>query len=274
MIHYKSLAEIELIRESALLVSRTLGLMASEIREGISTLELDRLAEMFIRDNGGEPSFKGYNGFPNSLCMSVNEAVVHGIPNKHRLKPGDLISIDCGVKMNGFHGDHAYTFILGDTDRKTKKLVQVTHDCLYKGIEQAKEGNKIGSIGQAVQKHAELNGFGVVRELVGHGLGRDLHEEPQVPNFGRRRQGAKIKDGMVLAIEPMINMGKKDVYSLNDGWTVVTADGKPSAHFEHDVAIINGEPEILSTFSFVEEAIKKNPYLLPLNVVSEKIISS
>ena len=150
----------------------------------------------------------------------------------------------------------------------------MTYECLYKGIEQAREGNKIGSIGQAVQKHAELNGFGVVRELVGHGLGRDLHEDPQVPNFGRRRQGAKIKEGMVLAIEPMINMGKKDVYSLNDGWTVVTSDGKPSAHFEHDVAIINGEPEILSTFSYVEEAIQKNPYLFPLNGVSEKIISS
>ncbi|MEM9935736.1 MAG: type I methionyl aminopeptidase [Bacteroidota bacterium] len=272
MIHYKNLEEIELIRKSALMVSKTLGLMASEIREGISTLELDRIAEIFIRDHGGEPSFKGYNGFPNSLCMSVNDAVVHGIPNHHRLKVGDILSIDCGVKMNGFHGDHAYTFIIGDTDRKTKKLVQVTYESLYKGIEQAREGNRIGAISQAIQKYAELHGFGVVRELVGHGLGKDLHEDPQVPNFGRRRKGARIKEGMVLAIEPMINQGKKDVYSLNDGWTVVTSDGKPSAHFEHDVAIVNGQAEILSTFSYVEDAIENNPYLLSLNRVPQQVV--
>lgn len=242
--------------------------MAEEIREGISTIELDRLAETFIRDHGGEPAFKGYkpsvNGppkFPASLCISVNQVVVHGIPSKIRLKPGDIVTIDCGVRKNGFYGDHAYTFMLGNVDRKTRKLVQITYECLYRGIEQAKVGNRIGAISSAVQKHAELHGFSVVRDLVGHGFGRELHEEPQIPNFGKRKAGPKIENGMVLAIEPMINLGTKDIHSLADGWTIVTNDSKPSAHFEHDVAIINGKAEILSTFKYVEEAIGKNSHL-------------
>lgn len=261
VIQYKTAEEIELIRESSLLVSRTLGLIAAEIKAGISTIELDRLAENYIRDHGGVPSFKGYDGFPNSLCISVNEAVVHGIPGRHKLKEGDIVSIDCGVKKNGFHGDHAYTFMIGDVDRKTRKLVQVTYECLLLGIKEAKVGNRIGAISFAVQKHAELNGFSVVRELVGHGLGADLHEEPQIPNFGKKRSGAVIKNGMVLAIEPMINLGVKEVYTLEDKWTFVTTDKKPSAHFEHDVAVVNGKPEILSTFDYVLEAVEKNDYL-------------
>ncbi|MEN7546427.1 type I methionyl aminopeptidase [Rapidithrix thailandica] len=255
MTYYKTRDEIEIMRESVLIVSKTLGLMAQEIKPGISTLELDKIAEEFIRDHGGEPGFKGYGGFPNTLCTSVNEQVVHGIPNDIPLKDGDIVSIDCGVKKNDFYGDHAYTFMIGEVDPETQRLVEVTKQCLDLGIEQVKLGNHIGDISYAVQQHAQKHGFSVVRELVGHGVGRNLHEKPDVPNFGRRGNGPKIQNGLVLAIEPMINLGKRKVLQLRDGWTIVTVDKKPSAHFEHNVAIIDGKTEVLSTFEFVEEAL-------------------
>ncbi len=265
MIYLKTREEIELIRESALMVSRTLGLVAAEIKPGVTPLRLDKLAEIFIRDNGGVPAFKGYPGakspFPATLCISVNEAVVHGIPTDKPLKEGDIISVDCGVKKNGFFGDHAYTFGVGNIKPEVKKLLDVTKECLYKGIEQMVSGNRVGDISYAIQQHAESHGYGVVRELVGHGLGKNMHEEPEVPNYGSRGNGPKLKEGIVLAIEPMINMGKKNIKQLNDGWTILTADGLPSAHFEHDVAIVDGKPEILSTFAFVEEELKKQGVL-------------
>lgn len=256
MIYIKTREEIELMRESALMVSRTLGIVAKEVRPGVTPKFLDKIAEEFIRDNGGVPAFKGYRGFPATLCISINEAVVHGIPYDKALNEGDIISVDCGVKKNGFYGDHAYSFAVGVVKPEIQKLLDVTKESLYKGIEQCVAGNRIGDISYAIQQHAEKHGYGVVRELVGHGLGKSLHEDPEVPNYGKRGDGPKIKDGMVFAIEPMINLGKKNVKQLNDGWTIVTADGLPSAHFEHDVAIIDGKPEILSTFAFVEEALK------------------
>jgi len=251
----KSLEEIELMRLSALVVSRTLGEVAKLIRPGVTPLELDKTAEECIRDMGAEPGFLGMYDFPNTLCTSVNEQVVHGIPSKRPLEEGDVISVDCGALMNGFYGDHAYTFAVGEISKSTERLLKVTKECLYLGIEQARHGHRIGDIGYAVQRHAEDHGFGVVRELVGHGLGRDLHEEPQVPNYGRRGRGKKLINGMVLAIEPMINQGVKEVDQLRDGWTIVTRDRLPSAHFEHDVAIWNDEPMILSTFDYVYEAL-------------------
>lgn len=257
MIYIKTREEIELMRESALIVSRSLGIIAKEVRPGVTPKFLDKIAEEYIRDNGGVPAFKGYRGFPATLCISINEAVVHGIPTDNPLKEGDIISVDCGVKKNGFYGDHAYSFAVGVVKPELEKLLQITKECLYKGIEQCIAGNRIGDISYAIQQHAEKHGYGVVRELVGHGLGKSLHEDPEVPNYGKRGDGPKLKDGMVLAIEPMINLGKKNVKQLNDGWTIVTADGLPSAHFEHDVAIIDGKPEILSTFAFVEEALKQ-----------------
>lgn len=256
MIYIKTREEIELMRESALTVSRTLGIVAKEVRPGVTPKFLDKIAEEYIRDNGGVPAFKGYRGFPATLCISINEAVVHGIPHDKPLNEGDIISVDCGVKKNGFYGDHAYSFAVGVVKPEIRKLLDVTKECLYKGIEQCVAGNRIGDISYAIQQHAEKHGYGVVRELVGHGLGKSLHEDPEVPNYGKRGDGPKLKDGMVFAIEPMINLGKKNVKQLNDGWTIVTADGLPSAHFEHDVAIIDGKPEILSTFAFVEEALK------------------
>lgn len=256
MIYYKTREEIELMRESALLVSKTLGLVASEIKPGVTPIYLDRLAEEFIRDNGGVPAFLGLYDFPNTLCMSLNEQVVHGIPRNVALEDGDVMSVDCGVLMNDFYGDHAYTFEIGEVDPQVKKLLKVTKECLDLGIEQVKKGNRIGDIGYAIQQHAETNGYGVVRELVGHGLGRKLHESPEVPNFGKRGRGSKIKDGLVIAIEPMINLGTKDVKQLSDGWTIITADKRPSAHFEHDVAFIDGKAEVLSTFKYVEEALR------------------
>lgn len=258
MIYIKTREEIELMREAALTVSRALGIVAKEVKPGVTPKYLDKLAEDYIRDSGGVPAFKGYRGFPATLCISVNEAVVHGIPNDKPLKEGDIISVDCGVKKNGFYGDHAYSFAVGEIRPELQKLLQVTKECLYKGIEQCVAGNRIGDISFTIQQHAEKNGYGVVRELVGHGLGKSLHEDPEVPNYGKRGDGPKLKDGMVLAIEPMINLGKKNIRQLNDGWTIITADGLPSAHFEHDVAIIDGKPEILSTFAFVEEALKLN----------------
>jgi methionyl aminopeptidase len=253
MIKYKTFEEIELIRDSALIVSKTLALVGKHIKPGVTTLELDKLAEEFIRDHGGEPGFLGYQGFPNSLCTSINEQVVHGIPNNKPLKEGDVVSIDCGVKKNGYYGDHAYTFTVGEVNKRTQKLIDVTKECLYLGIDQAVAGKRIGDISAAVQQHAEKHGFGVVRELVGHGIGQNMHEDPQVPNFGKKGEGPIIKEGMVLAIEPMINMGKARIKQLSDGWTVITQDKKPSAHFEHDIAVRNGKPEILSTFDFIEK---------------------
>ncbi len=260
MITYYSKTDIEKIRKSALLVSKTLGLLAEKIEPGITTFELDRMAEEYIRDNGGKPAFKGYGGktpFPNTLCMSRNEEVVHGIPSKKPLENGEIVSVDCGVKLNGFFGDHAYTFIVGETNLQILRLLKVTKECLDIGISFAKDKNKIGDIAHHIQEHAESNGFGVVRELVGHGVGKRLHEEPQVPNYGKKGKGTRLKNGMVLAIEPMINMGTKNIIQLADGWTIITADKKPSAHFEHDVAIVNGNPEVLSTFDYVEEALRK-----------------
>lgn len=256
MIYIKTREEIELMREAALSVSRTLGILAKEIKPGVTSLYLDKLAEEYIRDNGGEPAFKGLYGFPNTLCMSLNEAVVHGIPNDKPFKDGDIISVDCGVKKNGFYGDHAYTFAVGEVKPEVQKLLDVTKECLYLGIEQFKNGNRIGDISYAIQAHAEKNGYGVVRELVGHGLGKKMHEDPEVPNYGKRGDGPKLRDGMVIAIEPMINMGKKNIKQLPDGWTILTADGLPSAHFEHDVALVDGKPDILSTYDYIEEALK------------------
>ena len=255
MIYYKTREEIELIRISSLLVGKTLAEVAKIIEPGVTTLQLDKIAEEFIRDNGATPSFKGYGGFPNSLCTSVNEAVVHGIPNNVPLQEGDIVSVDCGVYKNEFHGDSAYTFEVGEVKPEIKKLLQVTKECLEKALDVSVSGNRIGDIGYAVQQHAENNSYGVVRDLVGHGLGRSLHEKPEVPNYGKRGRGYKMKEGLVLAIEPMINMGVKDVVQLKDGWTIVTKDGKPSAHFEHDVAIMKGEVEVLSTFEFIEEVL-------------------
>lgn len=261
MIYLKNREEIELMRESALMVSRTLGLIAREIKPGVAPIYLDKMAEEFIRDNGGVPAFKGYKGgrgvpdFPATLCISINEAVVHGIPGKEPLQEGDIISVDCGVKKNGFYGDHAYTFGVGEISKEAQKLIDVTKESLYAGISQMVSGNRVGDISYAIQQHAEKHGYGVVRELVGHGLGRSMHEEPEVPNYGKRGDGPKLKEGMVLAIEPMINMGTKNVKQLRDGWTIVTADGRPSAHFEHDVAIVNGKAEILSSYAWIEEAL-------------------
>jgi methionyl aminopeptidase len=253
---YKTDEEIELIKESSLLVGKTLAEVAKIIKPGVTTLELDKIAEEFIRDNNGIPGFKGLYDFPNTLCTSLNNAVVHGIPNKKPLVNGDIISVDCGVLMNGFYGDVAYTFGVGEISVELQKLLKVTQECLQKAIEAAVAGNRLGDIGFAVQNHAEENGYGVVRELVGHGLGRELHEEPQVPNYGKRGSGMQLKEGMVIAIEPMINMGKRNVKQDDDGWTIVTTDGLPSAHFEHDVAIRKGKAEVLSTHEFVEEVLK------------------
>ncbi len=255
MIILKSKEEIELMRLSAQVVSKTLGLMAQLIKPGVTPQELDKKAEEFLRDLGAEPGFKGYQGYPYTLCTSVNEQVVHGMPTNRPLEDGDIISVDCGSVMNGFYGDHAYTFCVGEVSPEVKQLVDVTKESLYLGIEQTREGNRVGDIGFAIQSYAESFGYGVVRELVGHGLGKSMHEKPEVPNFGKRGRGPVMKNGLVIAIEPMINLGTKNVSQLRDGWTIVTGDGKPSAHFEHDVAIVDGKPEILSTFRFVEEAL-------------------
>ena len=251
----KTEEEIELIRESALIVSKTLGILASEIRPGISTLRLDEIAETHIRDLGAEPGFLGLYEFPNTLCMSPNAQVVHGIPNNEPLKEGDIISIDCGAIKNGFYGDHAYTFAVGEIDPKIEKLLKVSKASLFEGIKNFKKGNRVGDIGYAIQNYCEKEGFGVVRELVGHGLGKTMHEGPEIPNYGRRGRGKKLLDGMVLAIEPMINLGTHKINQLDDGWTILTADGKVSAHFEHNVALINGKPELLSTFDYIYKAL-------------------
>lgn len=255
MIQLKTIEELRLMRESAQLVSKTLGMLAKEIKPGVTTLYLDKLAHDYIKDHGGYPAFLGMYGFPNSLCISPNEEVVHGIPKDIPLKDGDVLSVDCGVYMNDFYGDHAYSFEVGEVASETKKLLKVTKESLYKGIEQCMRGKRVGDISHAIQSHCEKEGYGVVRELVGHGLGRTMHEDPQVPNYGRKGSGKVLKDGIVLAIEPMINMGTEKVKFHSDGWTVTTLDKKPSAHFEHDVAIINGKPVLLSTFKYIYEAL-------------------
>ncbi len=255
MIFIKSKEEIELMRQSNLLVSRTHAMLAAEIGEGVSTLKLDKLAEEFIRDNGGIPGFLNYNGFPNTLCVSINDVVVHGIPKGNQLKSGDIVSIDCGAIVNGYHGDSCYTFEVGDVTEDVKALLVCTKESLYKGIEQAVVGNRLGDVGYAIQKHAELHGYSVVRELVGHGIGRNLHEEPEVPNYGRKGKGLKLTENMTIAIEPMINMGRKEIFQESDMWTIKTKDGKPSAHFEHTIAITKGEADILSDFSLIEEVL-------------------
>ena len=256
MIHYKSEEEIDLVRESSLLVAKTHAEIARLIKPGISTLALDLIAEEFIRDNGGVPAFKGYNGFPSTLCMSPNEQVVHGIPNNNFLSNNSILSVDCGVYMNGYYGDSAYTYAVGQVDNEVKNLLRVTKESLYKGIEKAIIGNRIGDISFAIQDHAEKYGYSIVRELVGHGLGKRLHEGPEVPNYGRRGSGIKIKKGLVIAIEPMINMGTRDILQHSDGWTITTLDSKPSAHFEHTIAVRNGKAEILSSFEEIEKEIE------------------
>ena len=255
MIHIKNAQEVEWIRVSADLVSKTLGMLAGEVKPGVTPLELDRLAEEFIRDHDAIPAFKGLYGFPNTLCTSINEQVVHGIPNNKPLEDGDIISIDCGTSVNGYCGDQAFTFAVGEISDELARLMKITRECLELGIEQAVAGNRVGDIGFVIQQHAESNGYGVVRELVGHGFGKNMHEEPEVPNYGKRGKGVKLKSGMTLALEPMITMGSRYIKQLKDGWTIVTSDNKPAAHYEHDILIQNGKPEILTTFKYVDEVL-------------------
>ena len=255
MIIPKTREEIELMREAALVVSKTLGMLASAVKPGVTTNALNNKAEEFIRDMGAVPGFLGLYDCPSTLLTSVNEAVVHGLPTDEPLKEGDIVAIDCGAVLHGFYGDHAYTFEVGEVSAEVKQLLEVTKESLYRGIRAFKKGNRVGDIGHAIQSYCESFGYGVVRELVGHGLGKKLHEDPEVPNYGRKGRGKKLIEGMTIAIEPMINMGTHKVKQLKDGWTIVTLDGKPSAHFEHDVAMVDGKPELLSTFAYVYEAL-------------------
>ena len=257
MIYFKTDEEIERIRESSLLVGKTLAEVARVIGPGVKTIDLDRLAEEFIRSHGAVPAFKGYNGFPYTLCISVNEQVVHGFPGERLLREGDIVSVDCGTLKNDFYGDSAYTFAIGEVEEEVKMLMKRTRESLYKGIEMAVEGKRVGDIGFAVQQYVERYGYSVVRDLVGHGVGRNLHEKPEVPNYGRRGTGAQLGNGMVIAIEPMINLGIKNVIQESDGWTIRTADRKPSAHFEHTVAIKTGKADVLSSFEMIEEELTK-----------------
>lgn len=250
-IQYKSAEELDLIRKSGDILGRVHGELSLLVNEGITTKKLDKIAYEFIKDNGAIPSFLNYRDFPASLCISVNDTVVHGIPSNYELKNGDIVSIDCGVLMNGFHADSAYTYKVGNISEEKKKLLQITKESLFEGIKQAKAGMRVGDISFAIQSYVEKDRYGVVRELVGHGVGKNLHEEPEVPNFGRRGKGHKLISGMVIAIEPMINLGTQDVYQLDDNWTIKTSDGKPSAHFEHTVAVLNGKAEILTTFDYI-----------------------
>ncbi len=260
MIQYKTSEEIEYIRESSLLVAKTHAEVARHIRPGICTLDLDKIAEAFIRDHGAVPGFKGYHGFPYTLCASPNEVVVHGFPNSNMLKEGDILSVDCGVLKKGYYGDSAYTYAVGEISDAKRRLLKNTYQCLMLGIEQMVEGNTLGDVSFAIQQHAEKAGYSVVRELVGHGVGKSLHEPPELPNFGQKGSGTVIRNGLVVAIEPMINMGKRFVVQEKDGWTIRTADRKPSGHYEHTVAVINGKAEMLSTFRFIEEALNDNTY--------------
>jgi methionyl aminopeptidase len=273
MMIQKTDEQVELMRQSALLVSNTLAEIAPLLRPGITTLSIDNRIAEIIRDHKAVPSFLNYHGYPFNSCISVNDVVVHGFPTKNELKEGDIVSIDIGVILNGWHGDHAYTFAIGDPGKEVMKLIQVTKESLYKGIEKAIAGNRVGDIAFAIQEHTEKkHGYGVVRELVGHGLGKNMHEDPQVPNYGKRGSGAKLKENLVLAIEPMINLGKRDVFTEEDGWTVRTKDGKPSVHFEHDVCIRKNKADILSDYRPIEAAEKANPNLFTLESISKEAV--
>jgi methionyl aminopeptidase len=262
MMMLKTNEQVEMMRQSALLVSKTLAEIAKELKAGVTTLPIDKKIDEFVRDHKAIPSFLHYRGYPYNSCISVNDVVVHGLPNKNELKDGDIVSIDIGVILNGWHGDHAYTFAIGEPADDVKQLIKVTKESLYKGIEKAIAGNRVGDIAYAIQEYTEKkHSYGVVRELVGHGLGRSLHEDPQVPNYGKRGTGAKLKEGLVLAIEPMINLGKKEVYTEQDGWTVRTKDGKPSVHFEHDVCVRKTKADILSDYKVIEKEEVSNPNL-------------
>jgi methionyl aminopeptidase len=253
MITRRTAEEVEILRENALLVSRTLAEVGKRVNPGVTTLELDRLAETFIRDHGAVPGFLGYNDFPNTLCLSVNDAVVHGIPSKYELQEGDILSVDCGTRYKGYYGDSAYTFAVGEVSEAAKQLLRVTKESLFEGIAQAVEGNRVGDISAAVQRHVEAFGYGIVREMVGHGIGKNMHEKPDVPNYGKRGNGKRLQEGMVICIEPMINEGTHEVFLENDEWTLRTKDGKLSAHYELTVCIKKGKPEVLSTFEFIEQ---------------------
>lgn len=267
MIYYKTTEEIEIMRDSALLVSKTLAHIAKTLKVGLTANQIDKEAETFIRDHGGVPAFKGYRGFPATLCMSFNDAVVHGIPTDKAFTEKDIISVDCGVVMNGFYGDSAFTFAFTEVSDDVIKLLQVTRESLNLGIEAAVVGNRIGDISFAVQNYCErVHGYGVVRELVGHGLGRSLHEEPEVPNFGQKGRGPLLKEGLVIAIEPMVNLGTRNVKQMNDGWTILTRDGKPSAHFEHSIAIRNNGPDILSDHTIIDQEIKNNAEIMDISI--------
>lgn len=268
MVYYKTIEQIDWMRQSALLVSRALTEVAAAIRPGLPTRKLDELADACIRDHGGEPAFKGFKGFPWTLCISTNDEVVHGMPSDREIQPGDVLSIDCGVKLNGYYGDSAYTFLVGEGSPEVISLLTDTKASLFKGIEQAIAGNRIGDIGFAIQQFTEKErGYGVVRELVGHGLGRNLHEDPQVPNYGRRGKGLKMQEGLVLAIEPMITLGTREVVQREDGWTVATADGSVAAHYEHDVVVCKGAPDVLSSFAGIEQAERSNPELTAIDTM-------
>ncbi|HRG39840.1 MAG TPA: type I methionyl aminopeptidase [Saprospiraceae bacterium] len=267
MIYYKTNEEIELMRESNLLVSKTLAYVGGLLKVGETGKKVDKEAESFIRDHGGIPAFKGYRGFPATLCMSLNDAVVHGIPGDKVFVDSDLVSIDCGVVLNGFYGDAAFTFAFVNVSNDAKNLMKVTRESLYKGIEAVLVGNRIGDISYAIQTYCEkVHGYGIVRELVGHGVGRNLHEDPEVPNYGLKGKGPMLKEGMVIAIEPMVNMGNKAVKQLNDGWTILTKDGRPSAHFEHSVAVRKEGADILSDHSFIDDAVKNNPEIVDISI--------
>ena len=257
MIYLKTDEEVELMRESNLIVARTLAEVAKHIREGVTTLQLDSVAEKFIRSCGAYPSFLGYEGFPNSICVSVNDQVVHGIPSNYALKRGDVVSVDCGAVKNGFHGDSCYTFFVGEISEEAKRLLDITKESLYKGIEMAVEGNRIGDIGCAIQTHCESAGFSVVREMVGHGIGRSMHEQPKVPNYGKSGFGDVLKNGMVIAIEPMVNSGSRYIRIDDDGWTARTVDGSWAAHYEHTVVVRKGKADILSSFEYIDQVLGK-----------------
>lgn len=264
MVHLKSQREIDLMRESADLVGRTLAEVARHIDVGTTLNELDAVAEDYIRTRDAEPAFKGYrvgsNVFPSTLCTSVNEVVVHGIPNEYALQDGDLLSIDCGVKLNGYYGDSAYTFVVGDISDENAALCRATYEALHRGIDQAVAGNRVGDVSHAVQSHCESHGYGIVRDLVGHGIGQSLHEDPQVPNFGRPGRGRKLKPGLTVCVEPMVNRGSGEVTTDADGWTIRATDGLPSAHYEHMIVVRDGEAEVLSTFDYIEDAVHLIPY--------------
>jgi methionyl aminopeptidase len=257
MLYLKTEEEVGLLKESNMLVSRTLAEIARHIKPGVTTLYLDSIAETFIRDHSAIPAFKGYGGFPNTLCTSVNDEVVHGIPSDYSLKEGDIISVDCGVILNGWVGDSAYTFAVGEVTEEVKRLMDFTRASLEDGVKAAVAGNRVGDISSAVQEKAESGGYSVVRELVGHGLGKKMHESPEVPNYGKKGSGPKMGKGLVICIEPMINLGKKETIQMADGWTIKTADGKPSAHFEYAVAVNKGKADVLTTFKFIEEVLNK-----------------